>query len=94
MRKFAVNPPSIIISLTNIEEQIHIVPANEIPEKGVLMLYRKPLFWIVLILLVILSCLFIIRYGNRVFFFDLQITMNAKTAKTAAENLANPNQCR
>ena len=52
------------------------------------MLYRKPLFWIVLILLVILSCLFIIRYGNRVFFFDLQITMNAKTAKTAAENLA------
>lgn len=52
------------------------------------MLYRKPLFWIALILLVVLSCLFISRYGNRVFFFDLNITMNAKNARLAAEQLA------
>lgn len=51
-------------------------------------MHRKPLFWIALIILVIISCVFIYRYGNRVFFFDLKITMNAKSSKAAAFELA------
>jgi hypothetical protein len=51
-------------------------------------MHRKPLFWIALIALVIISCMFIYRYGNRVFFFDLKITMNAKSSKAETIKLA------
>ncbi len=51
-------------------------------------MHRKPLFWIALIVLAVISCLFIYRYGNRVFFFDLKITMNAKSSKAATFELA------
>jgi len=53
------------------------------------MLHRKPLFWIILITLVVISGFFIYRYGNRVFFFDLKITMNAASSKAETIKLAN-----
>jgi len=51
-------------------------------------MHRKPLFWIAIIVLVIISCVFIYRYGNRVFFFDLKITMNAASSKAETLKLA------
>lgn len=52
------------------------------------MLYRKPLFWIILVVLVVISCVFIYKYGNRSLSFDLEISMDYSAAGSAARDVS------